>query len=131
MSKDKKKKKDGKKKGAGASALAVPTKVSKKVAKAVAAPKVSKKIGKGLKSASQNPLVADVIAAALVATAAALKDSNKARELAAHGADELEQLAKASGDRGNALWLLALDVGRRALDELANGKKAPKKSGAK
>lgn len=127
MSKDKKKKKDGKKGGGVAS----PAKVAKKVAKAVAGPKVSKKLGKGLKNASQNPLVADVIAAALVATAAALKDSNKARQLAAHGADELEKLAKASGDRGNAMWLLALDVGRRALEEVTKGNKAPKKSGPK
>lgn len=123
MAKDKKKDKDGKKtkKSSAASAVAAPAKASKKV-------------GKKLKAASQNPLVADVIAAALVATAAALKDSNRARQLAAEGGEELDRLAKGTADRGNALWLMALEVGRRAVDELAKPKSkspASKKSAAK
>jgi hypothetical protein len=123
MAKDKKKDKDGKKtkKAAAVSAVAAPATASKKV-------------GKKLKAASQNPLVADVIAAALVATAAALKDSNRARQLAAEGGEELDRLAKGTADRGNALWLMALEVGRRAVDELAKPKSkspASKKSTAK
>jgi hypothetical protein len=81
----------------------------------------------GLKSLAQNPLVADVVAAALVATAAAIKDSNKARKLAEVAGDELEALAKEGADRGNAMWQLALIVGRRALETYAGDSK-PKSS---
>jgi hypothetical protein len=97
MSKDKKKKKkDHKKKdGLGASTT------------------------KGIKSLTENPLVADVVAAALVATAAALKDSNKARQLAGSAGDQLNALSKQSAEHGNAMWDLALDIGRRTIETLA------------
>jgi hypothetical protein len=72
-----------------------------------------------LKAMAQNPMAADIVAAALVATAAALKDSNKARRLAGQAGDQLAELAKEGADRGNAMWQLALDVGRRALEELS------------
>jgi hypothetical protein len=88
-------------------------------------PGVAGKTAKRLKAMTQNPLAADIVAAALVATAAALKDSNKARRLAGQAGDQLAELAKEGADRGNAMWQLALDVGRRALEELS-GKDAPK-----
>jgi hypothetical protein len=75
---------------------------------------------KTVHSLSQNPMVADVVAAALVATASALKDSNKARRLAEYAGDELEALSKKSAQRGNAMWKLALDVGRHALETFAS-----------
>ena len=71
-----------------------------------------------LKVLASNPLVADVVAAALVATASALKDSNKARRLAEDAGDELAALSKKSAAKGNVLWQLALDIGRQALDTL-------------
>lgn len=74
---------------------------------------------KRLKALSENPLVANVVAAALVATAAALKDPAKARKLAAQAGDQLTDLAKDGADKGNAMWQLALEVGRRALQEFA------------
>lgn len=77
------------------------------------------KTAKRLKAMTQNPLAADIVAAALVATAAALKDSNKARRLAGQAGDQLAELAKEGADRGNAMWQLALDVGRRAIETLA------------
>jgi len=79
-----------------------------------------------LKAMKDNPVVADIVAASLVAAAAALKDTAKARKLAARAGDEVEALAKEGAEKGNALWKLALDVGRRALDEFAD-KPAPKK----
>ena len=97
MGKDKKKKKDKK---------------DKKAAKG------GGKAAKTLQALAQNPLVADVVAAALVATASALKDSNRARRMAADVSDELEGLARDSTRRGNAMWKLALDLGRQALDEI-------------
>ncbi len=105
MSKDKKKKKNDK---------------GGKKDKASGSPSRATKAAKGLKSITDNPLVADVVAAALVGAAAALKDSNKARQLASDAGDQLADLSKAGVDRGNAMWQLALDVGRRALDTLAD-----------
>jgi hypothetical protein len=94
VSKDKKKKKDKKGKKAG------PAK------------------GSGLRALAQNPLVADIVAAALVATASALKDSKRARRLATEAADELGKLSKAGAEQGNALWDMALQIGRRSLEAL-------------
>lgn len=115
MAKDKKKKKKDKRSAAAATVS------------------IGGKAAERLKSISQNPLAADVIAAALVATAAALKDANKARKLAAQAGDQLTDLAKEGVDRGNAMWQLALDVGRQALEELTgkDGPKAPRKAAAK
>jgi hypothetical protein len=97
VSKDKKKKKKNKKKADGSIAA----------------------VGKGLKSISENPLVADVVAAALVATAAALKDSNKARQLASEAGDDLSKLSKKGAEQGNVMWQLALEIGQRTLETLA------------
>jgi hypothetical protein len=110
VAKDKKKKKEkkGKKPGAGQSAAQT------------------------LKALSENRLVSEVVAAALVGAAAALKDSKKAHQLAASASDELEKLSRKSAERGSAMWQLALDIGRRALDEVvgdfkpAKAPKAPK-----
>jgi hypothetical protein len=93
---------------------------------------VSPKTAKSLKALSQNPLVADVVAAALVSMAAALKDSDKARRLANDAGDQLNALSKKSAKQGDAMWDLALDVGRRTLETLAGeeGTTRPK-SGSK
>jgi hypothetical protein len=85
------------------------------------------KTGKGLRSIAQNPLVADVVAAALVATASALKDSKKARQLASEASDELSKLSKAGAEKGNALWEMALQIGRRSLETLSS-EDSPKRS---
>ena len=106
MAKDKKKQKNGKKVKKGAAAL---TKI----------PKPAKAAAKKVKEWTENPVVAHVVAAALVATASALKDSKKAQRLAAEAGDELEKLSKKGAERGNALWQMALEIGRRSLEELA------------
>ena len=92
-----------------------------------------------LKALAGNPLVADVVAAALVATAAALKDSKRARALASDAAEELTNLSKSSTKTGSAMWELALQVGRQSLEALLDGAKGsnggdeakPRKSPAK
>jgi hypothetical protein len=112
VSKDKKKKKDKKDKKAGSSALR----------------KVPKKAVKGLQGLTENPLVADVVAAALVSMAAALKDSEKARRLANDAGDQLNALSKKSAKQGNAMWDLALDIGRRTIETLAGEEAAAKPS---
>jgi hypothetical protein len=95
-------------------------KKTKKKDKCGAASGGSKKTAKSLKSIAQNPLVADIVAAALVATASALKDSKKARQLASEASDELSKLSKAGAEKGNALWDMALQIGRRSLETLAS-----------
>lgn len=95
--------------------------------KGVVAAVASSRPAKRLKALSDNPLVADVVAAALVATASALKDSKKAQRLAASAGDELEKLSKKGAEQGNAMWQLALEVGRRALDEIV-GESATRKT---
>lgn len=101
------------------------------------------KAGATFKSLAKNPMVADVVAAALVATASALKDSKRARQLALDAGDELRKLAKKGSEDGSALWEMALQIGRRSLDALvsdggnaakpkaeAKAKAASRKSGA-
>lgn len=89
--------------------------------------KVETKVADTFKMLSNNKLVADVVAAALVATAAALKDSDKARRFASEAGDQLEKLSKEGAERGSAMWALALDIGRRALDSVGAEKPAKAK----
>ena len=118
MPKDKKKKdKDGKKKK------------HKKGAASPSIAKASKKAGKGLRALAENPLVADVVAAALVGMASALKDSGKAKQLASNAGDQLNAMSKKAGRQGNEMWDLALDIGRNVLQTLASEMESGKKSG--
>jgi hypothetical protein len=78
----------------------------------------------GLKALSQNRMVADIVAAALVATASALKDSKKAQRLAADAGDELTKLSKEGARRGGVLWDMALQIGRESLEALAGERRA-------
>ena len=97
-------------------------KSDKKIASSVGA-KAPKKAAKSLQAMSENPLVAQVVAAALVGMASALKDSNTARRLASDAGEQLSALSKASAKQGNAMWDLALEVGRRAVETLAGEEK--------
>ncbi|MFL6725072.1 MAG: hypothetical protein ACJ8FS_01000 [Sphingomicrobium sp.] len=115
MAKDKKKKDKKDKKGGNGSSLR----------------KAPSKAAKSLQALTENPLVADVVAAALVSMAAALKDSEKARRLASDAGDQLNAISKKSAKQGNAMWDLALDVGRRTLETLAGEESARGKSGRK
>ena len=82
--------------------------------------KAPKKAAKSLKELSQNPLVADVVAAALIGMAAALKDSDKARKLANDASDELGAMSKKGAKQSGAMWDLALEIGQRTLQTLAD-----------
>jgi hypothetical protein len=104
---------------------------NKKKAKKRAKGDVAAKAAKRLRAMTTNPMVADIVASALVGAAAALKDAKKARQLAAHAGDELETLAKQGADRGNAMWQLALDIGRRSLESLTGDDKPKAKAAPK
>jgi len=82
---------------------------------------------KRLKALSKNPLVADVVAAALVATAAALKDSKRARALAEEAGDEIARLSKACAAKGSALWDMALEIARRSVEAMTADSQPPAK----
>jgi hypothetical protein len=114
VSKDKKKK-NGKKSD---------DKKRKKDKQSAAGPSVTAK----LDALTRNPLVAEVVSVALIAMASALKDSKKARQLASEAGDEISKLAKEGAERGNALWDMALQIGRRSLEELSS--EAPKRAKA-
>ena len=103
---------------------------NKKKTKKRAKGDVAAKAAKRLRAMTTNPMVADIVASALVGAAAALKDAKKARQLAAHAGDELETLAKQGAERGNAMWELALDIGRRSLESLAGDEKPGKAKAA-
>jgi hypothetical protein len=92
--------------------------------------KGSAKATDSIKALAKNPLVADVVAAALVATASALKDSRRARALASEAGDELAKLSRAGARQGEALWDMALQIGRRSL-EAVGAEQAPKRANAK
>lgn len=101
-----------------------------KVASTRTAGKATRSAGravKGLKALSKNPFVADVVAAALVGAAAALKDSKKARRLASEAGDEIEKMSRKGIQQGEALWDMALDIGRRSLEALSS-EVAPKRA---
>jgi hypothetical protein len=81
---------------------------------------------------ASNPVVAEIVAATLVAAAAAIRDPKKARQIAAAAGDEWHSATKGAGKGGEALWQMAMDVGRRSLEALGAdgtgaGKKAKKK----
>ena len=109
MAKDKKKKSNDK---------------TRKVGKLSKAPK---KAAKTVKALTQNPLVADIVAAALVGMAAALKDSDKAKRMAGKAGDQLNKMSKTGAKQGNAMWDLALDIGRQTLETLAEEAKGGKR----
>ncbi len=106
--------------------------------KAAAVKKAVRRVkDKTVKAAADHPLVAEVVAAALVGAAAALKNPAKARQLAESAADEITDAGKNTGAKGGALWLLALDIARRSVNSLAGegtggkAKKAKKDGNAK
>lgn len=88
---------------------------------------VAKKVKAKAVDLASNPLVAEIVAATLVAAAAAIKDPKKARAIAASAGDELGRAAKGAGG-GSAMWQLAMDVAKRsvgALSESGDGAGSP------
>lgn len=99
------------------------------------------KLGKALRSTksraaalASNPAVAEVVAAILVSTAAALRDPAKARALAGSAGDELKSATAEVKQGGSALRQIVLDVARRSIDAIGGsaggGDAAPGESGS-
>ena len=124
------------KKATGTKAKAKTPAPKSKAAKAKPAKAKVKISVKGAKAKAaeiaSNPVVTEVVAATLVAAAAALRDPNKARQLALSAADEIKAATKGGQGRGAALWQMALDVAKRSIDSAnADAQPAKKASGAK
>ena len=113
--------------------IAAPKTKAAKAKPAKAKVKISVKSAKAKAAEiASNPVVTEVVAATLVAAAAALRDPNKARQLALSAADEIKSATKGGQGRGAALWQMALDVAKRSIDSAnADAEPAKKASAAK
>lgn len=80
---------------------------------------------------ASNPVVAEIVAATLVAAAAALRNPEKARQLADSAGEELGEVTKGAAGKGGAFWELATDVARRTIAALDDDGRAGRRSGAK
>ena len=92
-------------------------------AKAVKVAKLAREKAADLAS---HPAVAEIVAATLVAAAAAIKNPQKAREMASAVGDELETASQQAADGGNKFWQLALDIARRSIDAVESDSGARK-----
>jgi hypothetical protein len=90
------------------------TKGDKKT-QASAKPAAATRVKSLAKAAASNPVVAEVVAATLVAAAAAIRDPAKARQIAGAAGDELKALTKGTAKGGEAMWQLALDVAGKSI----------------
>lgn len=83
-------------------------------------PKQLRNIGKKAMKLADNPVVSEVVAAALLSAAAALRENEGARRKAVKAGkvalDAAEGLTRDSGKTGDKLRKLALDLARRTLD---------------
>ncbi len=84
-------------------------------------------VSRALKSAkartaelASNPFVTEIVAAALVSAAAALRDPKKARAMAASVGDELEAASRQAKSGSGAFWQLALEVARRSVEAVGS-----------
>jgi hypothetical protein len=83
-------------------------------------PKKLRQIGKKAMKLADSPVVSEVVAAALLSAAAALRENDGARRKAVKAGnvalDAVEGISKDSGKVGDSLRKLALDLARRTLD---------------
>ncbi|TFI56488.1 hypothetical protein E2493_20005 [Sphingomonas parva] len=112
--------KDGKKK----------TKIPKQVA-GIKVPKKLRKAGNKAVKLAQDPIVGEVVAAALLSAAAALREGGGAKDGAGAAAKGAEDARQQAGRLGDSLKVLAIDLARRTLEGLDDGHKARTREKAK
>jgi hypothetical protein len=126
--------KDGKKKGKKAE-----TKLPKEVG-GVKVPKQLRKLGNKAVQAAGNPVVSEVVAGALLAAAAALRQGKDPKAGAGgagaggpagadrSGGDEgIAQVKRQAARLSDSLKVLAIDIARRALDGIEEGNRAKRR----
>lgn len=105
------KKKDGKKKGARKAANPIPKEVG-----GIKVPKELRKAGKKAVELAKDPVVSEVVAAALLSAAAALRAPPSGAGKAKASAEGSQGTAKAANPIGDTLKVLAVDLARRTLE---------------
>ena len=97
-------------------------------------PKQLRNIGRKAMKLADNPVVSEVVAAALLSAAAALRENDGARGKAVKAGkvalDAAEGLTRSSSKVGDSLRKLALDLARRTLDSW-DGQDSPAAASAK
>jgi hypothetical protein len=106
--------KDGKKKA----------KIPKQVA-GIKVPKKLRKAGNKAVKLAQDPIVGEVVAAALLSAAAALREGTGPKDAPGAAAKEsVEGARQQAGALGDSLKSLALDLARRTLEGIEDGRRA-------
>jgi hypothetical protein len=105
--------KDGKKKA----------KIPKQVA-GIKVPKKLRKAGNRAVKLAQDPIVGEVVAAALLSAAAALREGTSSKDAGAAGKTGGEDVRQQAGRLGDSLKVLAIDLARRTLEGLDDGRRA-------
>lgn len=126
MGKDKDKKAAGKKGGAkkgGAKEAAGNTAGAKKESHGIKIPKPLRKAGKEALKLASEPVVSEIVAAALLSAAAALRGDKAVAKAGKGGAEAAEAAGDAAANAtrrasklGDSMRTLALDLARRTLD---------------
>ena len=86
----------------------------------VKVPKKLRKIGNKAVKLAKEPVVSEMVAGALLAAAAALREGTGAKPAAAAG-DAVEGARRQAGRLGDSLKGIAIDFARRTLDNLEGG----------
>jgi len=96
-------------------------------------PKGLRKAGKAAKKLAGQPVVSEAVAAALLAAAAALRDTGATKRVAKATGEGAAEAAGATGKQasllGDALKSVAIDVARRTMAAWEENARAPKKGG--
>ncbi|HEY0311062.1 MAG TPA: hypothetical protein VGC56_01055 [Allosphingosinicella sp.] len=96
-------------------------------------PKGLRKAGRAAMKLAEQPVVSEAVAAALLAAAAALRDTGATKRAAKGSANAAADAAGATGKQasllGDALKSVAIDVARRTVAAWEENAKAPKKGG--
>src|SRR5438270_10704069 len=100
----------------------------KKADKAVKIPKPLRKAGKEALRLAREPAVAEIVAAALLSAAAALRGDKQVAKAGKQGAEAAEDAGRRASKMGDSLRTLAIDLARRTLDNWEHP--APAKSGS-
>ena len=112
--------------GKGTKKIKVPKEVG-----GVKLPKKLRKLGNKAVEAARNPVVSEVVAGAMLAAAAALREGNDPKAAAGQakraGREGAEEVRKQAGRLSDSLRALAIDLARRTLDGLEDrrGAQAP------
>jgi hypothetical protein len=106
----------------------------KKDEKGVRIPKPLRKAGREALKLAKEPAVAEIVAAALLTAAAALRGDKAAAKAGQEGGEAAADLGRKASKIGDSLRVLALDLARRTLDNweqpaAANGDSGKKKKG--